>query len=496
MIIQQEVAEMIVKSFATLSKNIAIQAHGYLASHSKPIGYCKYPILQPKIECSDPETQKSIDEIPYNKFNIPRYELRDFPKDRVLYSAIFDGYGNDTIDILENSEFQALVKTIVENDELKRCFFEDEKNCEYTIKSIVRDIVIKYLYNINATDDVPNNIEELIFDITLLKLWRYLGNSLEIDICIPISLLTFESDTIPLSDTIEIVRIPEEVQKARKQACQYEMNNEGYVAACATHMLVLHGYQLDNKEYISINYTTRNYHIYPLDEIDNIFSIIRIVTGFSCGYAQVLSVPLDWFDTIFEDLKPMYGAKTPFVNSKELEKHWMQLDINTVSKSQITSIQTLYGNLNAIKNKDQNSNFMFALKRLNRCMLRNEQDDMAIDATIGLEALLSGGAKTEITYTLSNRIGVVFSKNNDTDYKISECRDIMKKIYAYRSTVVHGGKIKEKNKYIDINGEKREIEKIAVDFLRQTLFFVLNNPQYLDAQKFDSFIDEAIANNE
>ena len=49
MIIQQEVAEMIVKSFATLSKNIAIQAHGYLASHSKPIGYCKYPILQPKI---------------------------------------------------------------------------------------------------------------------------------------------------------------------------------------------------------------------------------------------------------------------------------------------------------------------------------------------------------------------------------------------------------------------------------------------------------------
>ena len=128
-------------------------------------------------------------------------------------------------------------------------------------------------------------------------------------------------------------------------------------------------------------------------------------------------------------------------------------------------------------------------------MLRNEQDDMAIDATIGLEALLSGGAKTEITYTLSNRIGVVFSKNNDTVYKTSECRDIMKKIYSYRSTVVHGGKMKEKNKYIDINGEKREIEKIAVDFLRQTLFFVLNNPKYLDAQKFDCFIDESVANN-
>ena len=496
MIIKQETAEMIVKAFSSLSKSIAIEAHAYLASMPKPIGYCKYPMLQPKIECGDPETQKSIDEIPYIKYNISRYELRDFPKDRVLYSAIFDGYGKNTIDILENSEFKMLVKTILENDELKLCFFEDVKNCEYTVKSIVRDIIIMYLYDINATGDVPNNIDKLIFDITRLKLWRYLGDNLEIDICIPISLLTFETDSIPLSDTIEIVRIPEEIQKSRKQACQYEMNNEGYIASCATHMLVLHGYHLDNKEYISINYTTRNYHVYPLDEIDNIFSIIRIVTGFSCGYSQVLSLPIDWFDTIFEDLKPVYGAKTPFVNSKELEKHWMQLDINTVSQSQITSIQTLYGNLKNIKNNEKNSNFMFALKRLNRCMLRNEQDDMAIDATIGLEALLSGGAKTEITYTLSNRIGVVFSKNNDTVYKTSECRDIMKKIYAYRSTVVHGGKIKEKNKYIDINGEKREIEKIAVDFLRQTLFFVLNNPKYLDAQKFDNFIDEAIANNE
>ena len=232
-----------------------------------------------------------------------------------------------------------------------------------------------------------------------------------------------------------------------------------------------------------------------MEEIDNIFSLIRVVTGYSCGYSQVLSIPIDWFDTIFEDLKPVYGAKTPFVNSKELEKHWMQLEINTVSQSQIESIQTLYSNLITIKNQEKNSNFMFALKRLNRCMLRNEQDDMAIDATIGLEALLSGGAKTEITYTLSNRIGVVFSKNNDTVYKTSECRDIMKKIYSYRSTVVHGGKMKEKNKYIDINGEKREIEKIAVDFLRQTLFFVLNNPKYLDAQKFDCFIDESVANN-
>jgi len=38
-----------------------------------------------------------------------------------------------------------------------------------------------------------------------------------------------------------------------------------------------------------------------------------------------------------------------------------------------------------------------------------------------------------------------------------------------------------------------EIEKIAVDFLRQTLLFILRNPEYLDAKKFDEYIDCALS---
>jgi hypothetical protein len=44
-------------------------------------------------------------------------------------------------------------------------------------------------------------------------------------------------------------------------------------------------------------------------------------------------------------------------------------------------------------------------------------------------------------------------------------------------------------RYYDINGAKVEIEKISVDFLRYTLLFVLHNPEYLDAKKYDEFID-------
>ena len=67
----------------------------------------------------------------------------------------------------------------------------------------------------------------------------------------------------------------------------------------------------------------------------------------------------------------------------------------------------------------------FAAKRLSRCMLRNEEDDMITDAAIGLEALLSGGTMGEITYTLSNRIPIVFSKIVCDGYNCLNSRSIM-----------------------------------------------------------------------
>lgn len=70
----------------------------------------------------------------------------------------------------------------------------------------------------------------------------------------------------------------------------------------------------------------------------------------------------------------------------------------------------------------------------------------------------------------------------------------MKKIYNYRSVMVHGGTLKPKDEYYTINGKNIEINRIAVDFLRQTLLFVINNLEYLDAKKFDEYIDSVMIN--
>lgn len=417
--------------------------------------------------------------------------MKDFYIDRIQYGAIFNGYSNDRINITLIEGYSELLDYINKSSDLKKLMIEEDKldSLEYRVKYIISGIVERYLYSINASQNIPDDLDDKLKPFVKEKILRYINPRLSIDIYIPICLATFEDDNINLSEQVKITRIPDDIQKSRQQACLYETNNEDWLASCATHMIVLHNYHFNNDEFISINKATRNYHAYPLVNIDEIMAIIRVVTGYTIGYEQILTRPLNWIDDFCADLTPLYGAKSHFVNAKEIDKMWMHLSVSKISSEQVFEIQKLYATVLSSKADKAKGGLTFALRRLNRCMLRDEDDDMAIDATIGLETLLSGGNKSEITYTISNRISVVFAHERNEHYTPKNCREIMKKIYNYRSKVVHGDTIKEKDKYHKINDSEVEIEKIAVDFLRYTILFVLHNTEYLDAKKFDEFID-------
>ena len=490
--IDKELAETLVNCVSSFSEKVAVKAHEYIGTHQLITGYCQYPVISQLLTSDVPEVKELREKVPYLIHNIPRYNLVDFPESKIQYSAIFNGYRTDRLNVSDIEGFDELFALIFETPELKRCFCQDDKLKKYTIERMISDIVKQYLYKIKAEKCVPENLSDLIRPFVLKKIWRFIGDVLEIDICVPICLITFSEEVISLSENIEIVRIPDEIQQSRQQACAYESDNEDWVASCATHMLVLHGYQFNNSEYFSIVEATRNYNNYPLEEIDTVMALIRIATGYTTGYEQILSFPVGWTDSVCEDLIPIYGAKGHFVNPNELTKSWVQLKIETVTKAQTDIIKYLYQNYVSLKSNKNSTKLSFSIKRLNRCMLRNERDDMAIDATIGLEALLSGGTKGEITYTISNRIPVVFALEKSDTYSASTCRSIMKTIYNYRSRVVHGDELREKDKYYKINNINVEIEKIAVDFLRHTLLFVLKNPLYLETAKFDEYIDKLV----
>ena len=67
-------------------------------------------------------------------------------------------------------------------------------------------------------------------------------------------------------------------------------------------MMVLHNYHFKNTGDISINSATQNYNAYPLQVIDNIMAAIRIVTGYTIGYEQILSCPIKWIDSFLQTL--------------------------------------------------------------------------------------------------------------------------------------------------------------------------------------------------
>ncbi|QHI73478.1 hypothetical protein [Aminipila terrae] len=398
MSVTKEMAQTLFDLFLVFSKKVAIESHKYIGSHNRITGYDKYPVINMIFPKDNPEYLKYYQEIPFLTHDIPRYELREFPKERIQYGAIFNGYSDDKLNIKVIDGFNDLLEYISNTPELEKLLVEDNRtdSIQYRLKSMASGIVERYLYSINATHLIPEDLENQLKPFIAETLLRYIDTTLKIDICVPVCLATFEDETIKLAEQVEIVRIPDHIQKSRKQACTYESNNEDWLAACATHMIVLHGYHFKNDEYTSINTVTRNYHAYPLHLIDDIMAVIRTVTGYTIGYEQILSLPIGWIDGFCADLTPIYGAKSHFVNAREIEKFWMQLPISFINSKQAQEIQRLYSVVLSCDGDKRKGNLSFALKRLNRCMLRDEDDDMAIDATIGLESLLSGVRKARL----------------------------------------------------------------------------------------------------
>lgn len=371
-----------------------------------------------------------------------------------------------------------------------KLFTDKGELSDYIIRGIVSDIVERYLFITNATEIIPDDMEELIKPYVAERLLFYLEETLYFDIGIPICLATFAKAAIKLDESVEIIRIPEQLQKARQIICKYEVAQEDWVAACATHMIVLHNYNYKKNGDYFFDSIMQDYTCYPLEKIDEIFGMIRVATGYHIGYEHIFCIPKDWIYETIADLNAIYGAKSHFVNPKFVKMNWVNLPVSFVTEAQCDEIVSLYESY-----KNNVKKLKFPIMRFNRCMLRDEVDDMTTDACIGLESLLAGSTHTEITNAIASRIPLVFSKVGDPKYLATNGRGYMKKIYNLRSRIVHGDELKDRDIYMD-NGENRiYIPKMAVDFLRLTLLFMIKNPTYLKVEEIDAYIDSLVLNS-
>jgi hypothetical protein len=159
-----------------------------------------------------------------------------------------------------------------------------------------------------------------------------------------------------------------------------------------------------------------------------------------------------------------------------------------ISDNQLQNVQELFSVLISIQNTTSGSRLRLAIKRLNSCYMREEEEDAILDATIGLEILLSDGDTQEVTHKLALRLAALSTLVLGYEYQAATIfRNVKRTIYPYRSAVVHGNESRaSKTREIRTEaGEAIPAVKLAIEYLGMTIRAVAAHPEYLDLALID-----------
>lgn len=125
------------------------------------------------------------------------------------------------------------------------------------------------------------------------------------------------------------------------------------------------------------------------------------------------------------------------------------------------------------------------MNRLNLSATRTSDEDGIIDSMIALEALLSDGTQ-ETTHKVAMRLGALY-KISDRPRAVQAFTEI-RRIYGFRSKVVHGSADLDKGREINRSEEKVTAIDAALEHLRNVFAVLIKNPTLLDPKKIDSFL--------
>src|SRR5260370_42543411 len=114
-----------------------------------------------------------------------------------------------------------------------------------------------------------------------------------------------------------------------------------------------------------------------------------------------------------------------------------------ISTALMEKVRTLFAAVNSIQQTTGGRRLELVIKRLNSCYMREEQEDAILDATIGLEILLSDGDTQEVTHKLALRLAALSTLVPGCEQQAATVfRNVKKAIYAFRSAVVPGNEKK------------------------------------------------------
>jgi hypothetical protein len=444
------------------------------------------PRIQPALkEKYFPSEIKNYPNLSYNEKGFPA--ISSYPLKLDAGNLFRDGWQDrkPTINLKEFDEFNSVFQIAINTSDIVEYLipnlpdFEDkqfilERRCEHFIEQFIE----RYYYvngpdfNVGKFNLIYQPVENFIY-----------SDKLYFDISVPILFVQFETDQYQLAPSIQIRRIDDQVQRARHKIVGYSPAVVDSVYMSATHELVFKDFWCERpKNWLISPFGQANF--YRELSTEKFFTILKIVTDVSSGYAQFLIHPKNWVDFYDADLPHLTGAATKNYPTFFDDYYWNQSQFPKITQLQVEEIAEVYGlAVNSTQNKLE-----FALKRFYKSIMRESEEDVIIDLIIALEMLLSDSEKGEITHKLSLRLATLLSRYGK-GFDPLKVFALMKKIYGYRSSVVHGSH--------DIN-KKREIKleenmviplvNLAKDYLREILKIIIREPQYLRSSEIDNLL--------
>lgn len=378
-------------------------------------------------------------------------------------------------------EFRELIEYVKSQDRYLRFFAGYEKDeVRLTFVGIfaaglATDLLARYIH----TRGIDKELDKEAF----LALYRQrekplVEERLPVEIVVPIALTMVESgDTIRLTPSARLERLDAETQLARYPTSSSWTDVHDCVLAGATHAVVLEHYEVPSQG--TWDRGVFDVDFYPTDVIDRFFTALRAETGVDTGYAQIVLRPVGWTYEFNADLPNLIRGPTVRAYPPWFDKHGWLVKRDAISTEAVSSVGRVFEALGSA-----GESMSLAGRRLSRAMLRADETDAIVDVCIGLEALLGDDAPTEMTHKVALRAAAAHTLL-EKDREPLEVFRIVKKLYTYRSKLVHGRTDASNHRFIDADRSTRTLYA-GIDVLRGCIRALVDNPLFQDPKEVDA----------
>jgi len=378
-------------------------------------------------------------------------------------------------------EFPALKKfhnVFLESPYLRRRF-PDEKAlrvfADRTVASILDSVLqkkkVEEELTVDAVADDGDNILRFLTDPYL-----------PIVICVPLIGINIEQNSFLIDENTSIEKIPEALKLAYSR---FKQSHRLRVYSNPTHAIFQRSWTLQNGGHVHVTKNILSLNAPAVTKsIEISLASIRLSTEKELGYQHILLLPDGWKSSIYFDLPEVGGSTFDRCPPHFLEYFHGE---DTLTLEELNEIKEVYVALNS----SAESRWPVVARRLNASVIRQDNEDAILDATIALEMLLGDkNDKDAISYKLRMRAAAL-ARLAQPEGDPLETRKNLTVVYNARSSIVHGGIAKKTKGNRSVEAEDRRFEAeraTAVKELVQVSRVLLRHPKYLDPTEIDQFM--------